>query len=139
MICLSLKWRVSLWVSAVLVAVIVTISIVAYFEFEESHLGQTDQTLLAMANGILASLDDYHDYDKLEQEVLAVTESSGPDAAFFSYRIWMEGSSADLQNLQRTVESLQTDLLHMSTAFQKPREDNMSVLADSIRELASRV
>jgi signal transduction histidine kinase len=96
MICLSLKWRVSLWVSTVLVAVIATISIVAYVEFEESHLRQIDRTLLAMANGIMASLDDRQDLDQLEQEARAVTAASGPNADSFSYRIWMEGSSADL-------------------------------------------
>ncbi|HUV62624.1 MAG TPA: ATP-binding protein [Sedimentisphaerales bacterium] len=96
MICLSLKWRVSLWISTVLVAVIATISIVAYVEFEESHLRSIDRTLLAMANGILASLDDRQGEEELEEEVRAVTASSGPDTASFSYRIWMDGSSADL-------------------------------------------
>ena len=96
MICLSLKWRVSLWVSTVLVAVIATISIVAYVEFEESHLREIDRTLLAMANGILANLNDHEDQKQLEQEARAVTATSGPNAASFPYRIWMEGSSADL-------------------------------------------
>jgi heavy metal sensor kinase len=96
MICLSLKWRVSLWVSTVLVAVIATISIVAYVEFEESHLRQIDRTLLAMANGIMASLDDRRGAEQLEQEARAVTAASGPNAEPFSYRIWMDGSSADL-------------------------------------------
>ncbi len=96
MICLSLKWRVSLWVTTVLVAVIVTISIVAYVEFEESHLREIDRTLLAMANGILASMDDHQGQKELEREALAVTATSDPNAASFSYRIWMDGSSADL-------------------------------------------
>lgn len=96
MMCLSLKWRVSLWVSAVLVAVITTISIVAYAEFEESHLREIDQTLLAMANGILASIQGHQDKEKLAQEVRAVTTTSGPNTASFSYRVWMKDSSADL-------------------------------------------
>jgi len=96
MICLSLKWRVSLWVSAVLVAIIATVSIVAYVEFEESHLREIDRTLLAMANGISASLDDRQGKDKLEKEARAVTAASGPNTSSFSYRIWMDGSSADL-------------------------------------------
>jgi heavy metal sensor kinase len=96
MICLSLKWRVSLWVTSVLVAVIVTISTVAYIEFEESHLREIDRTLLSMANGILASLDDRQGQNELEQEVRAVTETSGPNPSSFPYRIWLEGSSADL-------------------------------------------
>jgi len=96
MICLSLKWRVSLWVSTVLVAVIATISTVAYVEFEESHLREIDRTLLAMANGILAILNDRHDPEQLEQEARAVTATSGPNPSSFPYRIWLEGSSADL-------------------------------------------
>ena len=96
MICLSLKWRVSLWVFSVLVAVIATISIVAYVEFEESHLREIDQTLLAMANGIMASLDDRQGQEEFEQEARAVTEISSPNATHFSYRIWMDDSSADL-------------------------------------------
>jgi len=96
MICLSLKWRVSLWVSNVLVAVITVISVVAYVEFEESHLREIDQTLLAMANGILASLDDRQGKEGLQEEVRAVTATSGPNTSSFPYRIWMEGSSADM-------------------------------------------
>lgn len=96
MICLSLNWRVSLWVTTVLVAVIATISIVAYVEFEESHLREIDRTLLAMANGILASLDSQVGREELVQEIRAVTAASGPKTASFSYRIWMEDSSADL-------------------------------------------
>jgi len=96
MIYLSLKWRVSLWVSAVLVAVIATISIVAYVEFEESHLREIDRTLLVMTNGILAILDDHQGGKKLEEEVRAITATSGLNAPSFSYRVWMEGSSADL-------------------------------------------
>jgi len=93
---LSLKWRVSLWVSAVLVAAITTISIAAYVEFEESHLREIDRTLLAMANGISAILDDRQSQDKLEKEVRAVTAAPGPNIPSFPYRIWMDGSSADL-------------------------------------------
>ncbi|MFH1718325.1 MAG: ATP-binding protein [Planctomycetota bacterium] len=92
---LSLKWRVSLLVSIVLVAIIATISIVAYVEFEESHLRQTDRTLLAMANGILANFNDHEDKETLMEEIRAVTGRSGRDPSTL-YRIWMDGSSADL-------------------------------------------
>ncbi len=95
MICLSLKWRVSLWVSTVLVAVIATVSIVAYVEFEESHLREIDRTLLAMANGIAASLDDHESKEELAEEIRAVTATSDPNTPNFPYRIWMDGSSAD--------------------------------------------
>ena len=93
---LSLKWRVSLWVSTVLVAVIATVSIVAYVQFEESHLRHIDRTLLAMANGVVASLNDHEGKEKLAEEVRAVTAASDPNTRSFSYRIWMDGSSTDL-------------------------------------------
>ena len=66
---LSLKWRVSLWVSAVLVATITTISIVAYVEFKESHLRIMDRTLLAMADAIAASLDNRQVDEELLKQV----------------------------------------------------------------------
>lgn len=96
MICLSLKWRVSLWVSAVLVAVIVTISVVAYVEFEESHLREMDQILLAMANGIIGSIEGHQSKEELEKEIRAVTAASDSHSHDFPYRIWMEGSEVDL-------------------------------------------
>jgi len=92
---LSLKWRISLWVSAVLIAVIVTISTVAYIEFEESHLRQIDRTLLAMANGILTNLNDHESNERLVEEVLAITGRSDQNSSTL-YRIWMDGSSVDL-------------------------------------------
>ena len=61
---LSIKWRISLWISAVLIAVITIISVVAYNEFEESHLRSLDQTITAMAEGIVASLDNISNKEK---------------------------------------------------------------------------
>lgn len=92
---LSLKWRISLWVSTVLVVVITTISIVAYIEFDDSHLLNRDRTLLAMANGIGVSLDGFKNTEELMKKVRAVT--GRPDwNPSICYRIWTEGSSADL-------------------------------------------
>ena len=93
MISLSLKWRVSLWVSTVLVAVIATICIVAYVEFEESHLRNIDRTLSAMANGILASLHDREGEEQMiDSNIRAVTGTSAQNPSTF-YRIWMDGVS----------------------------------------------
>lgn len=89
MISLSLKWRVSLWVSTVLVAVIATICIVAYVEFEESHLRNIDRTLSAMANGILASLHEREGEEQMiGKDIDAVMGTSGQNPSTF-YRIWM--------------------------------------------------
>jgi signal transduction histidine kinase len=92
---LSLKWRVSLLVTVVLAVVITTVSTIAHIEFEESHLRNVDRTLLAMANGILASLNDNENKDILAEEVRDITSISGHGNSTL-YRIWMEGSSADL-------------------------------------------
>jgi signal transduction histidine kinase len=92
---LSLKWRVSLWVSTVMVAVIATICIVAYVEFQESHLRNLDRMLLAMANGIAASLDDHQGTEELMKDVRSVTGRPGWNPSTF-YRIWKDGSSTDL-------------------------------------------
>ncbi len=92
---LSLKWRISLWISAVLMAVIVIISVVAYIEFEESHLRSIDRTLKAMANGIVSSLDTSSDKEKWAEEVSEVTGRSDKNPSTL-YRIWLDGSSADL-------------------------------------------
>ncbi len=92
---LSLKWRISLWISAVLMAVIVIISVVAYIEFEESHLRSNDRTLKAMANGIVSSLDTSSNKEKWAEEVSKVTGSSDENPSTL-YRIWLDGSSVDL-------------------------------------------
>jgi signal transduction histidine kinase len=92
---LSLKWRVSLWITSVLVAVIATISIVAFIEFEESHLRNIDRTLLAMAKGIAASLNDHQGTEELRKEAQAITGRGSWNSSTF-YRIWMDGSSTDL-------------------------------------------
>ena len=94
MISLSLKSRVSLIIAAVLTSATVTISVVAHFEFEESHLRTLNRTLQAIANGILVSLDDHQDEETFTKELRAVTGGGSQDSSL--YRIWMEGSPADL-------------------------------------------
>jgi signal transduction histidine kinase len=85
-----------LWVSTVLVAVIATICIVAYVEFEESHLRNIDRTLSAMANGILASLHEREGEEQMiDRDIRAVTGTSAQNPSTF-YRIWMDGASADM-------------------------------------------
>jgi heavy metal sensor kinase len=92
---LSLKWRISLWISAVLIAVITTISIVSYIEFQESHLRNIDRTLAAMANGIASILDAGSNKDKWSEEIGKVTGTSDGSSSTL-YRIWMDDLSADL-------------------------------------------
>lgn len=95
MISLSIKWRISLWITAVLITVITTICIVSYHEFEESHLRSMAQTLTAMANGIVSSLDTISNKDQWTEEVKKVTGASGRKKTTL-YRIWFEKESEDL-------------------------------------------
>jgi len=103
---LSLKWRISLWISAVLIAVITTISIISYIEFQESHLRNIDRTLNAMANGIASILDVGSNQDKWSEEIGKVTGTSDGNSTTL-YRIWMDGSSADIlvRGLQNSKHS----------------------------------
>jgi heavy metal sensor kinase len=115
---LSIKWRISLWVSAVLVAVIITICIVAYNEFEESHLRNLDQTIEAMADGIVASLDNISNRETWTEEVSKVTGSLTGNSTFF-YRIWLDDSSSDLLAGQ-SAESEQGRWLHELSEQNRP-------------------
>ena len=92
---LSIKWRISLWISTVLLVVIAIISVAAYNEFEESHLRNIGRTLDAMANGILSSLDAGSNKEKWAAEVSKVTGRTGHNTEIL-YRIWLDGSSEDL-------------------------------------------
>ncbi|MBL7185237.1 MAG: hypothetical protein ISS70_02850 [Phycisphaerae bacterium] len=92
---LSLRWRASLLVSVVLVAAITTISTVAYIEFEESHFHEIDLTLVAVADDILASLNDRESEEKLTEDVRTAVATFGQDDSTF-YRIWIDDSSTDI-------------------------------------------
>jgi heavy metal sensor kinase len=121
---LSIKWRISLWISAVLLAVIATICIGAYKEFEESHLKNINRTLDAMANGIIASLDIRSDKEKWTAEVDKVTgrNTSKPPAL---YRIWLDGSSEDLL-ASDSPNSQYSQWLHNLPQQNKPQVENHS-------------
>lgn len=92
---LSLKWRVSLWVSVVLVAIITTISIVAYVEFIESHLRILDGSLMVMADDIASSVISHQGDEDLQEKVRIITGKPRGNYSVL-YRIWMDGSSTDL-------------------------------------------
>jgi signal transduction histidine kinase len=90
---LSIKWRISLWISAVLIAVITTLSIAAYIEFEESHLRNIDGTLNAIAYGIASSLDTTSETRR--EEISRITGTSDRNRPTL-YRIWFDGALVDL-------------------------------------------
>ena len=126
---LSIKWRISLWISAVLIVVITTISVVAYNEFEESHLRNIDQTLEAMAQGIASSLDSGIN-NKLAEEVNNVTGISEGNSSTL-YRIWLDGASEDLL-VSNMPDSEYGRWLHELAEQNKPLIDRSSFFNISI-------
>ena len=120
---LSIKWRISLWISAVLITVITTICIVSYHEFEESQLRSMAQTLEAMAQGIVSSLDSGIN-NKLAEEINNVTGISNGNSSTL-YRIWMEGASEDLL-VSYISDSKYKDLLYKLAEQNMPSIENSS-------------
>ncbi|MDY7011620.1 MAG: sensor histidine kinase N-terminal domain-containing protein [Planctomycetota bacterium] len=92
---LPLKWRISLLVIVVLVAVITTISAVAYYELRESLLSNIDRTLRAMAGGVLADLEEFHDARELQNEIHSLMKGAGNEETA-RYRVWLDGKASDL-------------------------------------------
>ena len=92
---LSIKWRISIWITAVIITVITVISIVSSLEFEESHLRNIGRTLTAISDGIVASLDSQSDEKKWKEEVNRLTAISESNFETL-YRIWLEGEPEDL-------------------------------------------
>ena len=123
---LSLKWRISLWISAVLITVIAVISFVAYNEFKESHLRITDEALRAMVNGIVSSLDTISDKEKWAEEVKKVTGRTEENPSAL-YRIWLDGSSADLI-VSDSRDSVYGHWLHDLSEQNKPSIEGLNYL-----------
>jgi len=90
-----LKWRLSFPVCFVLVTTIVIVSIVAYVELEEALLRNIDPTLKAMAEGILADLDEPESYEAHQAEFRSIAGYTGEQYSN-RYRIWMDGSNDEL-------------------------------------------
>jgi len=92
---LSLKMRLSLLVSVLALAVILTVSIVAYVELEESLLNNVDEILRAMGAGIVAALDKHETPEKREAEFRLIVSNGVPGTSAW-YRVWVDGSEQDL-------------------------------------------
>ena len=98
---LALKWRISLAGAGALVAIIVTISAVAYYDLRESLLGQIDETLRTVAEAALNELveelgDSPRDPDlkMVGRDIRAIL--GGPSGRQqFHYRLWLEGPTLD--------------------------------------------
>jgi two-component system OmpR family sensor kinase len=90
-----LKWRLSLLICFVVLLIIVTISIVAYIELKESLLKNIDPTLRAMAEGILADLDEPESHEAHEAELRSITGYTDQPHSN-RYRIWMDENEKEL-------------------------------------------
>ena len=92
---MSIKLRLSLLVSLVTLAVILTVSIVAYVELEESLLDNVDEVLRAMGEGVVAAFDENEEPQARAAEFQSIIGSRNVrDPAW--YRIWMDDSDQDL-------------------------------------------
>ena len=91
---MPITWRIGLLVAVVLLAVITTLSCVAYHEMEESLKHNMDQTLLAMSNSIHATFDD-DGLVELDKEIRA-TAGHSPHGLLSVYRVWLDGSVKDV-------------------------------------------
>ncbi len=115
---MSLKFRLSLLVSLLLLATIATISIVAYIEVEEILLKNIDSRLKTIAGEITAKLDEPLSREARQAEFLSITAYAGGRKSAI-YRIWMDGSK-DTLFVSGSVADANTQLLVNLTPDSQP-------------------
>lgn len=94
---MPLRWRVCLLMIAAMIVVIVAVSWAAYYELQESMQASIDQTLRAMAMGMVADLDEARTPAELNAEARLVTgEVKAASRRPSLYRIWVTGAREDL-------------------------------------------
>jgi heavy metal sensor kinase len=92
---LPLKWRLSVLVTLVVAAIIVTMSVAAYLKLRAVYLGHIDRMLSIMARGIVAELDQPQSPQELEAGVRRITESPWRGTGTH-FRLWIDGKTEDL-------------------------------------------
>ncbi|KPJ70113.1 MAG: hypothetical protein AMS14_11125 [Planctomycetes bacterium DG_20] len=92
---ISLRWRIRLLVTLVVMTVVTAVSATSYLRFRTAYLGHIDRMLEIMSKGILTELDEPQDPRELADKVRLITDSPwrGPETHF---RLWVEGDDADL-------------------------------------------
>ncbi len=122
---LSLKWRMSLLVSAVLIAVVAAISAIAYHELQSWLRESIDQRLETMSDAVLTELHDLAVREtpagraKVDREVFAITGNAEHKRSTY-YRIWLQGSDEDLVAGDPPTDPF-GKLLRQLPASQRPR------------------
>ncbi len=119
---LSIQLRLSLMVLILTLAIIAVLSVAAYVEFEESLLGNTDDTLRAMAEGIQAELDERDSREHQEAELRAIT-GYGTSERSSQYRIWLDGSERDMFASESSSDPLPQALLRLPLGEQPDVND----------------
>ncbi len=109
---LSIRLRLSLMVLILTLTVIAVLSIAAYVEFEESLLGNIDDTLTASAQGIQAELDEQDSSEHREAELRAIT-GYGTSGRSSRYRIWLDGSETDMFASASSDDPMPPGILHL--------------------------
>jgi heavy metal sensor kinase len=101
---LSLKFRLSLLISILLLTTIIVICVTAYVELRENLLKNIDRTLYAMSEGILADFDEPESYKSHQAKFRSITGYETDQQFPIQYRIWTEGDKAYLYVSDPNVE-----------------------------------
>jgi signal transduction histidine kinase len=119
---LSIRLRLSLMVLVFTLTITSVLSISAYIEFEESLLGNIDDTLTAMAEGIQAELYRQDNREHREAALRAIT-GYGTSERSSQYRIWLDGSERDIFASDSSGGPLPPALLHLPAEEQPDVND----------------
>jgi len=121
---MSIKLRLSLLVSLIAVAVILTVSIVAYVELEESLMDNVDDVLGAMGEGVVAALgEDEDSQNRVTALQSIVGRKDVRDPAW--YRIWTDDGDQDLFASELPDDPYRELFLH-PPIDKRPREGESS-------------
>ncbi len=92
---MSIKFRLTLLVSLLTLAIILILSLVAYVETKESLLRSVDTILRATGNAIVASFEEGDSWEERVNDFRSVM--GNPNAGDFAWcRIWADGSEKDM-------------------------------------------
>lgn len=91
---LALRWRISLCAVVTLVATVAVMSVLVYFELRGLFIQHIDESLLVVARGAAAVMDDAPDASEPAEmlAMMGVTKSNYTCV----YRVWLDGEDRDL-------------------------------------------
>lgn len=92
---LPLKWRMSLLVALVLAIIVASVSAVAYEELRDALRADLDETLLVLANGIMAEVEEPPEAEDLDAAISPIVRTA-THLKSVRYRVWLDGQAKDL-------------------------------------------